>query len=227
MNFEQFVDKIKSNTQEDVLDHRYKGQAPDEFTRFADTSDIHLEVYQHYSKRLIELYIQPIMELTGFRFAVRDYHKGGRKTKKITFMFICSQDRTKQRKSRSNNERKVNDKLKVELCDSRLSLTYNMSDGQVSIYYNHKTHASYGSRTTRSSSLEQFHHQPQRQTRIDYNLQSVANYNNEYQTPQYQFNDQKTAQALAAVATQSYEKPSDKVGDENIDKELIGLQEAS
>lgn len=240
--YQDFLDQVKVNCEEDLIDLKYRGEAPHELTRFSIEDEIPTSVYQEYAKRLIELYIQPIMAFTGFKFVVRDFHKGGRKTKKITFQFICSQDRTKQRKSRSNNERNVNNKLKVEDCDSRINLMYTVTTGLVTIAFTHKTHSPYGSRPMRTSTLEQFHQQnhttgnktstkPSSTTasgssqaqRIDYNLQSVAQYNSHYQGNQFQpFNDQNAVQALAAVATQNF-KSSEKM--ENIDKELIGLQE--
>lgn len=139
-----FINKIKLNTQQDILQHRYRGSTdPEVFKRYQVNSEIDPGTYQYIGKQLIEFYIHPLMDATGYRFPVRDYHKGGRKTKKITFMFICSQDQGKQRKSRSNNERQIQNKLKVEDCESKVSLNYSLPDGIIQIMYNHKTHPPY------------------------------------------------------------------------------------
>lgn len=139
-----FINKIKLNTQQDILEHRYRGSTdPEVFKRYQVNAEIDPGTYQYIGKQLIEFYIHPLMDATGYRFPVRDYHKGGRKTKKISFMFICSQDQGKQRKSRSNNERQIQNKLKVEDCDSKVSLNYSLPDGIIQILYNHKTHPPY------------------------------------------------------------------------------------
>lgn len=139
-----FINKIKLNTQQDVLDHIYRGSTdPEVFKRYSVNADIDPGTYQYIGKQLIEFYIHPLMDATGYRFPVRDYHKGGRTTKKITFMFICSQDQGKQRKSRSNNERHIHNRLKVENCESKLSLNYSLPDGIIQIKYNHKSHPPY------------------------------------------------------------------------------------
>lgn len=143
-DYNQFVEKIKTNTAQDIIDCRYRGETdPQLFKRYDVNSDVDTATYQQVSKQLVDIYVTPLMQCTGYRFPVRDYHKGGRKTKKITFMFICSQDRGKQRKSRSNDQRFVSNKLKIEQCESKITLNYSLHEGIVNLYYNHKAHSPY------------------------------------------------------------------------------------
>ncbi|CDK29122.1 unnamed protein product [Kuraishia capsulata CBS 1993] len=141
-DFHDFLERIKFNQAIDILEHNFRGPAPIEFRRFAP-EEVTLEIFQVTSKMLVQAYMDPLMNATGFKFPVRDYHKGGSKTKKISFMFICSQDSSRQRKSRSEHKRSVPNKLKVERCESKITLSYDLTDGMVMIYYNHKHHAPY------------------------------------------------------------------------------------
>ncbi|CDR40629.1 CYFA0S05e02608g1_1 [Cyberlindnera fabianii] len=192
-----FLDRLKYNVEEDLHEVRYRGYTSvEDFPRPSNEEDIIPDVYQHYARMLTKLFIHPIIDITGYKFAVRDYHKGGRKSKKITFMFICSQDKGRQRKSRSNQERSVHNKLKTEMCESRLSLTYTLVDGVVNILYNHKSHIPYGAvKHTRPTSSRAdvpshlTHDIPPQlpplqmpiQRQLDYNLASVAQFNTQVQ----------------------------------------------
>lgn len=138
-----FLDRIKNNQIEDVLDHHYKSISPEELFKRYHPAEVTNDVFAMVSKQLVATYLEPIMLITGFRFATRDYHKGGTKTKKVTFMFICSQDRTKQRKSRSDHKRQIINKLKVEECHSKVSMSYDLTNGVIQLGYNHRHHPPY------------------------------------------------------------------------------------
>lgn len=238
--FESFLSKVKLNTVENIDNLRYLGLTdPTKFARYSTDDSIPKDVYQLYSKRLIEFYINPIIEQTGFKFVIRDFHKGGCKTKKINFQFICSQDRSKQRKSRSNNKRAIQNRLKVEECDSKINLKYSMMDGQVSISFTHRTHIPYAARHERTPEISigpmktKLESNVNEQGGLEFNsLQPLAHYNSQFHQ-QFEDNDSTndstitspttnstTAQEAVAIATQKLRE--DKM--ENIDKELIGLE---
>ncbi|KSA01212.1 uncharacterized protein AC631_03031 [Debaryomyces fabryi] len=99
------------------------------------------EFYSNISKKLVRRYIDPISMVTGYKFPIRDYHKGGIKTKKVSLMFICCQDKTKQRKSRSKQHKRVSNKLKIYNCFSKVNLNYDLLIGGVTIAYTHKCHS--------------------------------------------------------------------------------------
>ncbi|KAH3672779.1 hypothetical protein WICMUC_004185 [Wickerhamomyces mucosus] len=144
-DYNAFLNKISTNSTHDIFEHRYKGYSDESlFKRYTLTDNIDSHTYQAVGKQVTDYYINPLMESTGFRFPVRDYHKGGLKDKKLTFMFICSQDRERQRKSKVQNEKiSSNNKLKTEYCDSKITLSYSLIDGLVQILYNHKSHPPY------------------------------------------------------------------------------------
>lgn len=244
--FESFLSKVKLNTVENIDDLQYLGLTdPAKFARYSTDDPIPKQVYQLYSKSLIEFYIKPIIEQTGFKFVVRDFRKGGRRTKKINFQFICSQDRSKQRKSRSNNQRRIQNRLKVQDCDSRINLKYSMTNGQVSISFTHRTHVPYSARHQTPPDIPTGHvhdavkSEPNGQDGLEFNsLQRLAHYNCQFHhhsddsttstsISTTHTTDSTTAQEAVAIATQklSEDKMEDKM--ENIDKELIGLQQGS
>lgn len=142
--FLEFVSQVKTNCSQDILDYHYRGVTdPNVLRRYGETEPVEPDEYQAISKQLVHFYVNPIMIATGFRFAIRDYHKGGQKNKKIMFMFVCSQDKGKQRGSRASSRRSIANKLKTEDCQSKLNLTYNLNDGSVHLDYNHKSHHQY------------------------------------------------------------------------------------
>lgn len=144
LDYSEFVSKIKMNSSMDILEHRYKGYSDaNVFKRYELSDEVDNATYQEVGKMIIDAFIHPLMEETGFRFPVRDYHKGGTKNKKLTFMFICSQDSDRQRKSKTSAGRTSTNKLKTEHCDSKITLSYSLTNGLVQIMYHHKSHAPY------------------------------------------------------------------------------------
>lgn len=162
-DYDQFLERIKTNTDHDLLEFRYTGESdPETFKRYGSNFNIDTATYQQVSKHLLEVYINPLMEVTGYRFPIRDYHKGGRKSQKISFMLICSQDKAQQRKSRSSEHRVIPNKLKVEDCKSKLTMTYSLQEGTVTLFYNHKAHRPYMWRKNKGDSQQDPHLSEQR-----------------------------------------------------------------
>ncbi|GMG33115.1 unnamed protein product [Ambrosiozyma monospora] len=106
-------------------------------------------------------------------------------------MFICSQDRARQRKSRSQNKRNVVNKLKTEDCRSKISLNYDFVTGIIQISYSHKHHEPFSWKkepTAEEIYLEQAHHFSQ--------LAAVQNRIHQQQQQQQQQHGQPQEQQL-------------------------------
>lgn len=146
-NWEKFQERVATNTSVDLFQHNYSNYADETlFPRF-NPEELTDSIVDLISRRVINHYITPLQVLTGFRFAVRDHHKPRldkpNRAKKITWMFVCSQDKLRQRQSRSENKRQVSNKLKTEECESKISLNYDLVTGVVQLSYNHKHHYPY------------------------------------------------------------------------------------
>lgn len=142
-----FLDKVAMNSIMDVQGHIYRAYTDErQFPRYSH-DDLTTDIVQKIGDKIVEKYIHPLQELTGFKFAIRDHHNpplyDKNRSKKITWMFICSQDKFRRRKSRSENKRQVLNKLKTEECCSKISLSYDIINGIVQISYNHKHHKPY------------------------------------------------------------------------------------
>ncbi|CAK7891493.1 hypothetical protein CAAN1_01S05424 [[Candida] anglica] len=182
-DYHRFLQLLKTNLKQDLNDIKFNTITdPKEFPRFEfeDISKIKdlNTFYSNYSKKLTELYIKPISMVTGYKFPIRDYHKGGSKTKKITIMFVCSQDKTKQRKSRSKDKRNVLNKLKIFNCFSKINLCYDLILGNLLISYTHKSHIQSNISTYERNEPEQQQQQQQIHqdlTHIDH-VQSIHNH---------------------------------------------------
>lgn len=146
-NFNRYLNALKINQVENVTGCKFlKVTDPKEFSRYDLTyinslnmADLNA-LYSSFSKKLIDDYIGPISLVTGYRFPIRDHHRGGSKSKKITMMFVCSQDKTRQRRSRSKEKRNVANKLKIFNCFSKIGLLYDILTGELIISFDHNTH---------------------------------------------------------------------------------------
>ncbi|ODV87679.1 hypothetical protein CANARDRAFT_20416 [[Candida] arabinofermentans NRRL YB-2248] len=147
-NWDQYQEKVSMNTTIDLFQHNYRNYTdPNIFPRY-QKEELNEDIIKHMSQLVVSHYITPLQILTGFKLAIRDHHKPKlqepepfpNKSKKITWMYICSQDRYRQRKSRSENKRQVVNKLKTEECDSKITLNYDLVTGIVQLSYNHKHH---------------------------------------------------------------------------------------
>lgn len=249
-DYSEFLNKIKTNTDHDLFEHRFRGESdPSIFKRYSSNFTVDSATYQQVAKQLLDVYINPLMEVSGYRFPIRDYHKGGRKAQRISFMFICSQDKSQKRKSRSNENRTTPNRLKVEECNSKLSLTYSLQDGIITIFYNHKSHKPYIWKKNRDQLLDntenrpsfddinfvdQLHQlkQPLEQVNIQQPMQPPIFYD-QYQRYQFFPNQQQfikhdekftqtdAAAQIIAVAQQAKDKKDSEV----IDKDLININE--
>lgn len=144
--FHNYLDVLKTNKDTDLSDLKFMESVNDDELPLYTIGEVNQQTnpndfYSTVSKTLIKRYIDPISLVTGYKFPIRDYHKGGIKTKKVSLMFICCQDRTKQRKSRSKQHKRVSNKLKIYNCFSKVSLSYDLLIGGVTITYTHKCHA--------------------------------------------------------------------------------------
>ncbi|KAG7730273.1 hypothetical protein KL933_000068 [Ogataea haglerorum] len=143
----QYQHKVSLNTQIDLYQHNYRNYTDKELFPRYRREELTEEIVKEMSELVVNHYIAPLQMLTGFKFAIRDHHKPNladpnpNKSKKITWMYICSQDKYRQRKSRSENKRQVVNKLKTEECDSKITLNYDLVTGVVQLSYNHKHHA--------------------------------------------------------------------------------------
>ncbi|KAH3667453.1 hypothetical protein OGAPHI_003102 [Ogataea philodendri] len=142
----QYQHKVSLNSQIDLYQHNYRNYTDkDLFPRY-QKEELTEDIVKEMSELVVNQYIVPLQMLTGFKFAIRDHHKPNlsdtnpNKSKKITWMYICSQDKYRQRKSRSENKRQVINKLKTEECDSKITLNYDLVTGVVQLSYNHKHH---------------------------------------------------------------------------------------
>lgn len=93
-----FLDIIKTNVIADLSNVKYSGMINTETIPVYTATQIEEQrdqkgFYSEIVKKLISLYIEPIMSLTNYTLRIRDYHKGGSKTKKISLTFICAQDK--------------------------------------------------------------------------------------------------------------------------------------
>lgn len=143
--FDNYLDILKTNKTSDLSNVKFMESVNDDELPVYTIGEVNLqanpnEFYSNISKRLVKRYIDPISMVTGYKFPIRDYHKGGIKTKKVSLMFICCQDKTKQRKSRSKHHKRVSNKLKIYNCFSKVNLNYDLLLGGVSISYTHKCH---------------------------------------------------------------------------------------
>lgn len=143
-DWKTYLGKVELNTVIDLYQHNYRAYTDEnEFPRYR-ADELTLPIVQSIGERIVEKYIHPLQEVTGFKFAVRDHHNpplyDQNRAKKITWMFICSQDKFRRRKSRSENKRQVSNRLKTEECCSKITLSYDVVYGIVQISYNHKHH---------------------------------------------------------------------------------------
>lgn len=139
-----FLSKVALNNVIDLYQHNYRAYSEEsEFPRYLPNELTH-EIVQNIGEKIVERYVHPLQEVTGFKFAVRDHHNPSfiecNRAKKITWMFICSQDKFRRRKSRSENKRNVLNRLKTEECCSKISLSYDIVHGIIQMSYNHKHH---------------------------------------------------------------------------------------
>ncbi|VEU20792.1 DEKNAAC101723 [Brettanomyces naardenensis] len=146
-DWETYRQKVATNTTEDLFQHNYRNYADESIFPRYRPEELNYEIVEKISKDLLQHYIVPLQLATGFRFAVRDHHKPllyeANRAKKITWMFVCSQDKYRQRQSRSKNKRQVVNKLKTEACASKITLNYDLVTGMVQISYNHRHHYPY------------------------------------------------------------------------------------
>lgn len=144
--FNNYLEILKTNKNTDLSNVKFMESVNDDEFPIYTIMEINQqtnpnEFYSNISKKLIKRYIDPISLVTGYKFPIRDYHKGGIKTKKVSLMFICCQDKTKQRKSRSKQHKRVSNKLKIYNCFSKVNLNYDLLIGGITITYTHKCHA--------------------------------------------------------------------------------------
>jgi hypothetical protein len=143
-DWKTFISRVALNNVIDLFQHNYRAYSNEiEFPRY-DANSLNSEIIQRIGEKVIERYIWPLQEVTGFKFAIRDHHNpplyDNNRAKKITWMFICSQDKLRRRKSRSENKRQVLNKLKTEECCSKITMSYDIVYGIIQISYNHKHH---------------------------------------------------------------------------------------
>ena len=143
-DWKTFISKIELNNVIDLHQHNYRAYTDEiSFPRY-QPEELTIPIIQSIGERIVEKYIHPLQDVTGFKFAVRDHHNPSlfdhNRAKKITWMFICSQDKFRRRKSRSENKRQVSNRLKTEECCSKITLSYDLVYGIVQISYNHKHH---------------------------------------------------------------------------------------
>ncbi|GAV29639.1 hypothetical protein PMKS-003140 [Pichia membranifaciens] len=143
-DWKTFISKIELNNVIDLHQHNYRAYTDEKgFPRY-QPEELTIPIIQSIGEKIVEKYIHPLQDVTGFKFAVRDHHNPSlfdhNRAKKITWMFICSQDKFRRRKSRSENKRQVSNRLKTEECCSKITLSYDLVYGIVQISYNHKHH---------------------------------------------------------------------------------------
>lgn len=143
-NWAKYLARVAMNHQVDLHQHNFRAYTDEEsFPRYAP-EELTLPLVQEIGERVIQAYVLPLQRVTGFKFAIRDHHNPQladlTKAKKITWMYICSQDRTRRRKSRSENKRQIINKLKTEDCESKINLSYDLVNGIIQMGYNHKHH---------------------------------------------------------------------------------------
>lgn len=143
-DWKTFISKVSLNNVVDLHQHNFRAYSNEtEFPRYQPEA-LTSPIVQNIGEKIVKTYIQPLQEVTGFKFAVRDHHNPSlcdvNRAKKITWMFICSQDKFRRRKSRSENKRQVMNRLKTEECCSKITLSYDIVHGIVQISYNHKHH---------------------------------------------------------------------------------------
>lgn len=143
-NWSKFLSKVSLNHQIDLYQHNFRAFTdPAVFPRYKP-EELNMPIIQEIGEKIIQTYIIPLQGVSGFKFAIRDHHNPQltdlNKAKKITWMYICSQDRTRRRKSRSENKRQIVNKLKTEDCESKINLSYDIVNGIIQMSYNHKHH---------------------------------------------------------------------------------------
>lgn len=141
--YPDFLEQIKNNRYDDLTNIRLIGFV-DTIHKYSveevDSQPNPDQFYLNISKNLTKTYIEPLTLVTGFKFVIRDYHKGGLNIKKIAIVFVCSQDKTKKRKSRSKFKRVVSNKLKIYECFSKINLYYDLITRKIVLNYSHKSH---------------------------------------------------------------------------------------
>jgi len=143
-DWKEFINKVSLNTVVDLMNLDYKAYSSESLFPRYKANELTTDIVQSLASRVLETYLYPLQDITGFRFAVRDHHNptlyDDNRAKKLTWMFICSQDISRRRKSRSENKRQVLNKLKTEDCCSKITLSYDVIYGIIQINYNHKHH---------------------------------------------------------------------------------------
>lgn len=145
-DWHQFLQRASLNCTMDLSQHNFRSYVDSDIVPRFTPQQLNLDIILEIGQKIVQAYIFPLQNVTGFKFAIRDHHnpqlKDFTKAQKISWMFICSQDRTKRRKSRSENKRQVINKLKVEDCESKINMNYDLITGIIQISYNHKCHKS-------------------------------------------------------------------------------------
>lgn len=143
-NWAKFLNKVSLNQQMDLHQHNFRAFTEEEMFPRYRAEDLTPSIIHETGEKIIQTYMIPLQNVTGFKFAIRDHHNPQltdlNKAKKITWMYICSQDRTRRRKSRSENKRQIVNKLKTEDCESKINLSYDIVNGVIQMCYNHKHH---------------------------------------------------------------------------------------
>ena len=143
-DWQRFVEKVRMNTVIDLHQHNYRAHTnQEEFPRYS-AEEITPAIARALGEKIVIKYIHPLQDVTGYKFSVRDHHKPHlmdvNRAKKITWMFICSQDKTTRRKSRGENKRQILNRVKTEECCSRIAVSYDIVYGIVQVSYNHNHH---------------------------------------------------------------------------------------
>ncbi|KAG0682310.1 hypothetical protein C6P42_003202 [Pichia californica] len=176
-DWKTFISKVELNNVIDLQQHNYRAYTDiSEFPRF-QPDDLTTPIMQAIGEKIVVKYIHPLQDVTGFKFAVRDHHNPSlvdhNRAKKITWMFICSQDKFRRRKSRSENKRQVSNRLKTEECCSKITLSYDLVYGIVQISYNHKHH-----NPLKSEDLNRFNGRSE--YRSEPNMSNISRHNHNY-----------------------------------------------
>ncbi|ODQ79089.1 hypothetical protein BABINDRAFT_147878 [Babjeviella inositovora NRRL Y-12698] len=138
--FDKFCRKVQQNTEVDLLDQRLATLGSPSHIQKCVLDEITAETYLMISNRLIQVFVVPLMEATGYRFVVRDHRQGGVKKRKISLEFVCSQDKAQKRVSHALGSAK---ELKVENCQSKLTLVYDLLTMELGMNFNHRSHTPY------------------------------------------------------------------------------------
>ncbi|QPG75902.1 hypothetical protein FOA43_003288 [Brettanomyces nanus] len=143
----KYQQKVATNATMDLFEHNYRNYTDEVLFPRYKVGELNDEIVERISKKLVDHYISPLQMLTGFRFTVRDHHRPllqqSNRAKKITWMFVCSQDKLHRRESRSHHKRRVINRLKTEECASKITLNYDLLTGMIQMSYNHKHHYPY------------------------------------------------------------------------------------